>query len=85
MTEAQMKINGYELKAGDTELTVRLRGKSRRYTYQGTSQTPKGRTVINLVGPINSPHSAFHACYVEDVETVHRMERKRPEASTSAR
>lgn len=79
-----MKINGYELKAGDTELTVRLRGKSRRYTYQGTSQTAKGRTVINLVGPINSDHPAFHACYPEDVETVHRMERKRP-ASTSAR
>lgn len=78
-----MKINGYELKSGDTELTVRLRGKCARYTYQGTTQTSKGRTVINLVGPVNSAHSAFHACYIEQVQRVHRMERKRP--STSVR
>lgn len=80
-----MKINGYELQTGDTELTVRLHGKCGRYTYQGTTQTSEGRTVIHLVGPINSARSAFHACYPEDVQRVHRMTAKRPEASTSAR
>lgn len=67
-----MKIHGHELLSGDTELTVRLRGKSRRYTYQGTTQNSQGRTVIHLVGPINGDHPAFHACYPEDVQTVHQ-------------
>lgn len=76
-----MKINGHELVSGDTEITVH--GKRGRYTYQGTSQTTAGRTVLTLVGPIHSGHEAFHACYVEDVKTVHRTWQKRP--STSAR
>lgn len=79
-----MKINGFELVAGDTELTVRLRGKSRRYTYQGTSQNSQGRTVLTLVGPVNSDRSAFHACYVEQVETVHRSWLKPPASRVAA-
>lgn len=65
-----MKINGFDLIAGQTELAVR--GKRGRYTYLGTSQTSQDRTVVNLVGPVNSPHKAFHACYLEDVQTVKR-------------
>lgn len=76
-----MRINGREVTIG-TELSVR--GKPGRYTYQGTSQTSKNRTVVNLIGPVNSGREAFHACYLEDVYRIHRVERKRP-TSTNAR
>lgn len=69
-----MKINGRDVEIG-TELSVR--GKRGRYTFQGTTQTKANRTVVSLVGPINSGHEAFHACYIEDVQTVHRIERRR--------
>lgn len=63
-----MKVNGRELVAGQTEVAVR--GRRGRYTYLGTTQTSSGRTVLDLMGPVNSPHKAFHACYVEDVLRV---------------
>lgn len=74
-TLTDMKINNREVEIG-TELSVK--GKRGRYTFQGTKQTSAGRTVVSLVGPINSGHEAFHACYIEDVLRVHRIERKRP-------
>lgn len=76
-----MQINGRNVEIG-TELSVRR--KPGRYTFKGTNETKAGRTVVTLVGPINSGREAFHACYLEDVLRVHRVERKRP-ASTNAR
>lgn len=70
-----MKINGRDIERG-TELSIR--GKRGRYSYFSVRETKSGRTVVTVVGPINSGYEAFHACYIEDVQTVHRIERRRP-------
>lgn len=70
-----MRINGRDVEIG-TELSVK--GKTGRYVFRGSAQTKTGRTVLDLIGPINSGREAFHACYLEDVTRVHRVERKRP-------
>jgi hypothetical protein len=54
-------------KKGDVLL---LRGKTGRYSYQGTSKTQAGRTVVSLVGPIDSAAKQYCACYLEDVAGV---------------
>lgn len=67
-----MQINGRTVDVG-TELSVRR--KSGRYIFKDSSQTSAGRTVLTLIGPVNSGREAFHACYLEDVQTVHRVSR----------
>ena len=72
-TMVDMKINGRDIERG-TELSIR--GKRGRYSYHSTRQTRSGRTTITVIGPINSGREAFHCCYIEDVQTVHRIERR---------
>lgn len=72
-TLVDMKINGREVERG-TELSIR--GKRGRYSFFSVRETKSGRTVVTVVGPINTGHEAFHACYLEDVQTVHRIERR---------
>lgn len=72
-TLVDMKINGRDVERG-TELSIR--NKRGRYSYHSVRQTTSGRTVVTVIGPINSGREAFHCCYLEDVQTVHRVERR---------